>query len=105
MVFEAGEVGVRRPAWLFRKFRVGLRTEIIFNLALLMTGALLLVGFGIIKIHERDILNQKVKNGKMIVKSLEEHDWNQTRTAKALGISRDNLRYRLRKYQIKRPTN
>jgi hypothetical protein len=71
MVFQSGEVDVRRPAWLFRKFRVGLRTEIIFNLALLMTGALLLVGFGIIKIHERDILKQKVKNGKMIVRSLE----------------------------------
>jgi Nif-specific regulatory protein len=40
----------------------------------------------------------------MIVKALEEHDWNQTRAAEALGISRDNLRYRLRKYQIKRPT-
>lgn len=39
----------------------------------------------------------------MIVKALEEHDWNQTRAAEALGISRDNLRYRLRKYQIKRP--
>ena len=39
----------------------------------------------------------------MIVKSLEEHDWNQTQAAKTLGISRDNLRYRLRKYQIKRP--
>ena len=39
----------------------------------------------------------------MIVKALNENDWNQVRTAKALGISRDNLRYRLRKYQIKRP--
>ena len=39
----------------------------------------------------------------MIVKALEEHGWNQTRTAEALGISSDNLRYRLRKYQIKRP--
>jgi Nif-specific regulatory protein len=38
----------------------------------------------------------------MIVKALEEHNWNQTRAAEALGISRDNLRYRLRKYQIKR---
>ena len=41
----------------------------------------------------------------MIVKALEENDWNQTRAAAALGISRDNLRYRLRKYQIKRTTN
>ncbi len=39
----------------------------------------------------------------MIIRSLEEHDWNQTRTAAALNISRDNLRYRLRKYGIKRP--
>ncbi len=39
----------------------------------------------------------------MIVKALEENGWNQTRAARALGISRDNLRYRLRKYQIKRP--
>jgi Nif-specific regulatory protein len=39
----------------------------------------------------------------MIVKVLDENDWNQTRAAQALGISRDNLRYRLRKYQIKRP--
>jgi len=39
----------------------------------------------------------------MIVRALEEHDWNQTRAAQALGISRDNLRYRLRKYRIERP--
>lgn len=39
----------------------------------------------------------------MIVKALEEHSWNQTHTAQSLGISRDNLRYRLRKYGIKRP--
>jgi Nif-specific regulatory protein len=39
----------------------------------------------------------------MIVKALEENDWNQTRAAEALGISRDNLRYRLRKYRIRRP--
>jgi len=62
---------VKRPSWLFRKFRVGLRTEIILNLALLMMGAMLLVGFGIIKIHERDILQQKVRNGKIIVKSVQ----------------------------------
>jgi Nif-specific regulatory protein len=40
----------------------------------------------------------------MIVKALGDNDWNQTKAAEALGISRDNLRYRLRKYQIKRPT-
>ncbi|MGD8452918.1 MAG: sigma 54-interacting transcriptional regulator [Phycisphaerae bacterium] len=39
----------------------------------------------------------------MIVKALSEHDWNQSHTARALGVSRDNLRYRLRKYNIRRP--
>ena len=39
----------------------------------------------------------------MIVKALKENGWNQTRAAKALGISRDNLRYRLKKYEIDRP--
>jgi hypothetical protein len=71
VVLRFGEVRVKRPAWLFRKLKVGLRTEIILNLALLMTGALLLVGFSIMKIHERDILEQKVRNGKTIVQSVQ----------------------------------
>ena len=62
---------MNRSAWPLKKFNVGLRTEIILNLALLMTGALLLVGFGISKIHERDILEQKVKHGKTIVRSVQ----------------------------------
>ena len=39
----------------------------------------------------------------MIVKALKECGWNQSQAARALGISRDNLRYRLRKYSIQRP--
>jgi transcriptional regulator with PAS, ATPase and Fis domain len=38
----------------------------------------------------------------LIVKALEENEWNQTRAAQSLNISRDNLRYRLKKYQIRR---
>ena len=38
----------------------------------------------------------------MIVKALHEAHWNQTQAARALGISRDNLRYRLKKYNITR---
>jgi Nif-specific regulatory protein len=37
-----------------------------------------------------------------IVAALAEHDWNQTRAARSLGISRDNLRYRIKKYDIRR---
>jgi Nif-specific regulatory protein len=39
----------------------------------------------------------------MIVKALQENGWNQTRAAAALNISRDNLRYRVRKYAIRKP--
>ncbi len=39
----------------------------------------------------------------MIVRALQESAWNQTKAAKALGISRDNLRYRLKKYEIEKP--
>ncbi|HUU60553.1 MAG TPA: sigma-54-dependent Fis family transcriptional regulator, partial [Phycisphaerae bacterium] len=39
----------------------------------------------------------------MIVNALRKSNWNQTRAAEALGISRDNIRYRIRKYRIKRP--
>jgi len=42
--------------------------------------------------HERD----------MIVRALEENYWNQSKTARSLGISRDNLRYRIKKYAIRR---
>jgi Nif-specific regulatory protein len=38
----------------------------------------------------------------MIVNALNQHAWNQSAAARALGISRDNLRYRIRKYGIER---
>jgi len=39
----------------------------------------------------------------LILNALRQNDWNQTKAAQALGISRDNLRYRAKKYGIKRP--
>jgi Nif-specific regulatory protein len=39
----------------------------------------------------------------MVLQALRDADWNQTRAAKALGISRDNIRYRIRKYEIEEP--
>lgn len=40
----------------------------------------------------------------LVVRALKDNGWNQTRAAKALGISRDNLRYRVKKYGIERPS-
>jgi len=39
----------------------------------------------------------------LIQRALKESGWNQTKAAKALGISRDNLRYRVKKYEIAKP--
>ena len=39
----------------------------------------------------------------LIVKALQDNNWNQTKAAQALSISRDNLRYRVKKYKIVKP--
>jgi Nif-specific regulatory protein len=39
----------------------------------------------------------------LIVKALKESGWNQTKAAETLGMSRDNLRYRVKKYGITKP--
>ncbi|MCH8052682.1 MAG: sigma-54-dependent Fis family transcriptional regulator, partial [Planctomycetes bacterium] len=39
----------------------------------------------------------------LIIKALRESGWNQSKAARSLGISRDNLRYRVKKYEIKKP--
>ncbi len=39
-----------------------------------------------------------------IQKALKHHDYNITKTAKSLGMSRQNLQYRIRKYGIERPS-
>jgi len=40
----------------------------------------------------------------LIVKALEDHRWNQSAAARALGISRDHLRYRVKKYGLRKPS-
>lgn len=39
----------------------------------------------------------------LIVNALRASNWNQSRAARSLGISRDNIRYRMKKYGIKKP--
>lgn len=46
-----------------------------------------------LKGQERDI----------ILKALQENRWNQSKTARVLGITRDNLRYRIKKYNLDAP--
>ena len=49
--------------WLFRKIGLNLRTEIIINISLLMLAAILLIGFTTSKINEKNLLEEKIKNG------------------------------------------
>jgi Nif-specific regulatory protein len=39
----------------------------------------------------------------MIAKALHEAGWNQSKAARALGVTRDNLRHRVKKYDIRKP--
>jgi Nif-specific regulatory protein len=38
----------------------------------------------------------------MILSALKEHNWNQSAAARALNITRDSMRYRIRKYRLRR---
>jgi two-component system NtrC family sensor kinase len=57
--------------WLFRKIQMGLRTEIVLNIAVLMVASLLLVGFTIFKVSEQEILKQKIAGSRIILFSLQ----------------------------------
>jgi len=46
---------------LSKKLTLGLRAEIIFNISFLMLAAILLIGFTISKITERNILQERCK--------------------------------------------
>ncbi|MCG8617871.1 MAG: sigma 54-interacting transcriptional regulator, partial [Desulfobacterales bacterium] len=41
----------------------------------------------------------------LILKALNETNWNQSAAARNLGITRDHLRYRIKKYNLIRPSN
>src|SRR4030042_6423639 len=57
--------------WLFRKIHLGLRTEIVLNIAVLMMASLLLVGFTILKVSEQEILEQKIAGSRILLFSVQ----------------------------------
>jgi two-component system NtrC family sensor kinase len=57
--------------WLFRKIQMGLRTEIILNITILMVASLLLVGFTIFKVSEQEIIEQKIAGSRIVLFSLQ----------------------------------
>ena len=40
----------------------------------------------------------------LVVQALERSGWNQTKAARLLGLNRDQIRYRIEKFKLERPT-
>jgi two-component system NtrC family sensor kinase len=57
--------------WLFKKINLGLRTEVIMNISFLMLAAILLIGFTISIIVERNIVQEKTRTGKRIIQDFQ----------------------------------
>lgn len=85
--------------WLFRTIRMGLRTEIVLNISILMVASLLLVGFTILKVSEQEILEQKIAGSRIILFSLQRgitalqgEDWHQDPSLSQILIGYTQLR-------------
>ncbi len=57
--------------WLFKRINLSLRTEVIVNISLLMLAAILLIGFTISKVNERNIVEEKIRNGGAMVQDFQ----------------------------------
>jgi two-component system NtrC family sensor kinase len=62
---------MKGQSWLFRKLNLSLRWEIITNISLLMLVAILLIGFTISKMNERNVIQEKVRYGEGMVKDFQ----------------------------------
>jgi len=60
-----------RTSWLFRKLNLGLRTEVVINISFLMLAAILLIGFTISKINERNVEQEKIRYGQRMIQDFQ----------------------------------
>ncbi len=60
-----------KNSWLFRKINVSLRTEVIINISLLMLAAILLIGFTMFKVDEKNMIQEKIKNGERMIRDFQ----------------------------------
>jgi two-component system, NtrC family, response regulator AtoC len=51
--------------------------------------------------RENDVLNLEKAEQDLLLRALEQCEWNVSRAARLLGVSRDKLRYRMAKHQLK----
>jgi two-component system NtrC family sensor kinase len=60
-----------KKMWLFKKLNLNLRTEVIINISFLMLAAILLIGFTISKINERNIIQEKIRYGERMIQDFQ----------------------------------
>ncbi len=57
--------------WLFKRLNLGLRAEVVINISFLMLAAILLIGFTISKINERNIEQEKIQYGQRMIQDFQ----------------------------------
>src|SRR4030066_384163 len=62
---------MKKTSWLFRKLNLGLRAEVIINISFLMLAAILLIGFTISNLNERNIKQEKIRYGERMVQDFQ----------------------------------
>jgi signal transduction histidine kinase len=62
---------MKNSFWLFKKINLNLRSEVIINISFLMLAAILLIGFTISKINERNIIREKIKYGERMIQDFQ----------------------------------
>jgi len=60
-----------KTPWLFKKLNLGLRAEVVINISFLMLAAILLIGFTISKINERNIEQEKIRYGQTMIQDFQ----------------------------------
>jgi two-component system NtrC family sensor kinase len=60
-----------KTSWLFKKLNLGLRAEVIINISFLMLAAILLIGFTISELNERNIKQQKIRYGERMIQDFQ----------------------------------
>ena len=62
---------MKKNSWILRKIHLGLRTEVIINISFLMLAAILLIGFTISNINERNTVQEKTQTGKRMIQDFQ----------------------------------
>jgi len=62
---------MKEKYWLFKRLNLSLRMEVIVNISLLMLAAILLIGITMAKIHEKNIVEEKVRYGERMSQDIQ----------------------------------